>query len=632
MNSSGTSRRAGVVSPMAPTSSSCRWTAGSPANGCSWYDERGRRRRRSGRSRPRADDARGKGRAGVRPPADEGRSGLLPQPPRSGGARRGAARREGSGLQGAAGERGGARHRVARNRGGARCRRAARRGVDRSRRAARGRAGGAARVVVAVAHPRGGDRDGRHRHVNPSIRASSLRIILIRRRLIPCLSFVVCCAAPLAGQATDSLSAARRVVAAVSLAAKEYRIGVPGAPGRVTVAEEVDEARQFIEQARFDVPFLPRAARAATDSGLKQLLALIKAAAAADSVDRVAQEVGERIARSAGGAIVPLPARPPSPARGAQVYREQCANCHGDQGRGDGPKAHTVEGPPPADLTAPAAMSRLSLVDIYRKVTIGVAGTAMPQFEETLPDSDRWAVSAYTATLQFGGSATAGVFTTVRHQLDSAVAARSDRLVFSAYLTFEQVETDLRARNPGLTTRLEDEFARLQARTAAGADAAELETLHRALLADLERAERIVSDRGSGANLLVQSLMLMVREGFEAILIGGALGAIALGAAVLVILYVAINRYGMRLPMKPFFAVTGALLYYMAFVFAGQGIKDLQEAGLVGLTVLEGWPRWPQLGIYPTAQSLVLQGLLVLLLAIGLVWSRLRGRGGAPRG
>jgi len=146
-----------------------------------------------------------------------------------------------------------------------------------------------------------------------------LRIILIRRKLIPCLSFVVCFAAPLAGQATDSLSAARRVVAAVSLAAKEYRIGVPGAAGRVTVAEEVDEARQFIEQARFDVPFLPRAARAATDSGLKQLLALIKAAAAADSVDRVAQEVGERITRSAGGAIVPLPARPPSPARGAQV-------------------------------------------------------------------------------------------------------------------------------------------------------------------------------------------------------------------------------------------------------------------------------------------------------------------------
>ena len=564
-------------------------------------------------------------------------------------------------------------------------------------------------------------------------------------------------AAPLAGQATDSLSAARRVVAAVALAAKEYRVGVPGggAAGRVTAPEEVDEARQFIEQARFDVPFLPRAARAAADSGLQRLLALFAATAAADAVDRVADAVADRIARSAGGPIVPLPTRAPSPARGAQVYREQCANCHGDQGRGDGPKAATVKGPPPADLTDPAAMSQLSLVDIYRKVTIGVAGTAMPQFEETLPDSDRWAVAAYTATLQYGGSATAGVFTTVRRQLDSAVAARSDRLVFSAYLSFEQVETDLRARNAGLTSRLEDEFGRLQARVSAGAPAAELETLHRALLADLERAERIVSDRGSGANLLVQSLLLLVREGFEAILIVGALMAflgkagaadrrhevargawlavaasavtavviemlfhvtpgqrealegftmlvavavlfyvsywvlskieadrwnaflrskmqgalssesglalasvaflavyregvetilfykallssagsgevgavvagIALGAAVLLGLYVAINRYGMRLPMKPFFAITGALLYYMAFVFAGQGMKDLQEAGIVGLTVLEGWPRWPQFGIYPTVQSLALQGLLIVLLVAGLAWTRLR--------
>src|SRR2546430_6076248 len=76
--------------------------------------------------------------------------------------------------------------------------------------------------------------------------SSSLRIILIRRKLIPCLSFVVCFAAPLAGQATDSLSAARRVVAAVSLAAKEYRIGVPGAAGRGAGAGEKGEGRPVL--------------------------------------------------------------------------------------------------------------------------------------------------------------------------------------------------------------------------------------------------------------------------------------------------------------------------------------------------------------------------------------------------
>ena len=45
--------------------------------------------------------------------------------------------------------------------------------------------------------------------------------------------------------------------------------------------------------------------------------------------------------------------------------------------------------------------------------------------------------------------------------------------------------------------------------------------------------------------------------------------------------YVAIHRFGLRLPLKPFFGVTSAFLYYMAFVFAGKGIAELQEGGLV---------------------------------------------------
>src|SRR5207249_2433100 len=96
----------------------------------------------------------------------------------------------------------------------------------------------------------------------------------------------------------------------------------------------------------------------------------------------------------------------------------------------------------------------------------------------------------------------------------------------------------------------------------------------------------------SGLALASVAFLAVYREGVETILfykallssagggeVGAVVGGIALGAAVLVILYVAINRYGMRLPMKAFFGVTGAPLYYMAFVLAGQGVKDLQEAG-----------------------------------------------------
>jgi len=456
-----------------------------------------------------------------------------------------------------------------------------------------------------------------------------------------------------------------------------------------------------------------------------------------------------------GGKLERMPTRPPSLEHGRAVFAQQCTACHGAAGHGDGPKAAHLEGPHPADLADPATMSGLVPLDIYRKVTIGVAGTAMPQFEETLSEDDRWAVTAYVATLQYGGSATAATFAAVRRQLDSAVAQRSDKTVFDAYLTFEQVETDLRARDAGLTSRLEDEFATLRAKIGGGAGAAELEALHRALLGNLERAERVVSDRASAPNLVVTSFLLLLREGFEAILIVGALMAflgkagaserrhevvwgawlavlasgvtavvvellfhvsagqrealegvtmllavfvlfyvsywllskveadrwsaflkgriagavssgsglalgsvaflavyregfetilfykallssagtgeagavlvgIALGAVALVLLYLAINRWGMRIPLRPFFAVTGVLLYYMAFVFAGDGIKDLQEAGMVGLTVLEGWPRLPALGIYPTAQSLAAQGVLVVLALIALAWLRLR--------
>jgi len=73
-------------------------------------------------------------------------------------------------------------------------------------------------------------------------------------------------------------------------------------------------------------------------------------------------------------------------------------------------------------------------------------------------------------------------------------------------------------------------------------------------------------------------------------------------------------------PLKPFFGVTSAMLYYMAFVFAGKGIAGLQEAGIVTTTVVEWAPRLPVFGIYPTVQSLALQGVLVLLLIVAVAW------------
>jgi len=141
--------------------------------------------------------------------------------------------------------------------------------------------------------------------------------------------------------------------------------------------------------------------------------------------------------------------------------------------------------------------------------------------------------------------------------------------------------------------------------------------------------------RGSALALASVAFLAVYREGFETVLFFQALAAsggpgsgtwaplgagIGAGGAVLAVVYVAINRFGVRLPLKPLFAVTGALLYYMAFVFAGKGIAELQEGGAVSLTPLEWAPRVPVMGVYPTAESLAAQAVLVLLALLALIW------------
>src|SRR5207247_2082317 len=236
-----------------------------------------------------------------------------------------------------------------------------------------------------------------------------------------------------------------------------------------------------------------------------------------------------RIAAATGGALDPFPTRPPSLARGAAIYSEQCLQCHGPTGRGDGPKAKQLEGPAPASLADAQLMRNASPVDVYRKVTIGVAGTAMPGFARMRDRESAAKVVAFRRVLptaerqRYVASPAAATFSTVRRQVDSAVALRSSQLAFDAYLTFEQVETEVRARNPALAGELEDAFAALRARAAARAGPEELDAIHARLLSGLERAERLVADRGSAANLFMESFVLLLREGFEAILIVAAL-------------------------------------------------------------------------------------------------------------
>jgi len=647
---------------------------------------------------------------------------------------------------------------------------------------------------------------------------------------------------PSQAQSTDH-EPARRIIAMSSLAAKEYSEGV--VDGVVILSDEVDEARLFLEEAA-------RAARNLTpEIGLRVGTLIDSARQAVSSIappERVSALAGEMaryLDEALGGLEEPIPQLRPELSDGRRIFAQNCTECHGDGGTGDGFRAASLS-PPPASLTDAGALADQAPLDHFRKIRFGVAGTDMSGFEDKLDDTEIWSVVWYIARLRASDSVrahgrevigricpacvadphgpTIHLSGTLPHQLTDAVsnaqvtdeelwndirtaasiagepidsadavaavayartlpfaeasapgvvgvfsrvratlarAARESQQghpeaaaegAFDAYTVFESVETDVAARDPALTTNIEAGFGDFRARLARGDDPELLTQSYASLLEGLASAQAVLVRPTSSVGLFVQSFVLLVREGLEAILIVGALAAVlvrsgtpklrqgilwgvltavlasvitavlmeavfrigaaerevlegitmlvatgvlvfvsywllakvevnrwkafvtaqvrraistgsmfalagasflavyregfetvlfykalfitaegqgagaigagaALGAVVLAVVYFAISRASLRLPLRPFFAVTSAILFYMAFTFAGKGIAELQSSRLVRTTLVEWAPSIPWMGIYPTLQTLIIQLVLLALLAFGILWT-----------
>jgi len=70
-----------------------------------------------------------------------------------------------------------------------------------------------------------------------------------------------------------------------------------------------------------------------------------------------------------------------------QIYFDECAQCHGDRGKGDGPEAHTHY-EQPADLTDAVHMRTVKDGEIFYQITEG--RRPMPSFRRRLTTDQRW--------------------------------------------------------------------------------------------------------------------------------------------------------------------------------------------------------------------------------------------------
>ena|GEM_PF-744744 len=91
-------------------------------------------------------------------------------------------------------------------------------------------------------------------------------------------------------------------------------------------------------------------------------------------------------------AVNPITPTGESVARGRDLYLANCANCHGQNGAGDGPTGVGLMPPPGAIWPAVSSSSDGQLEYL---ITQGVSATAMPPFATSLTESDRWDLVNY---------------------------------------------------------------------------------------------------------------------------------------------------------------------------------------------------------------------------------------------
>jgi high-affinity iron transporter len=556
---------------------------------------------------------------------------------------------------------------------------------------------------------------------------------------------------------------AKRLSSIVSVAVEEYSKAFDDA-GKLVAPAEYAETTDFLRDAKDVAGTLKSYSAAQTRAILDTLTAAVAAKRPVAEIRAIHARFGASLGRS--GAI-DLPSAPLDTAEGHRLYSANCASCHGDKGFGEGPGGHGLA------IRPPGIGSRDSLPDMtpalaFNVISVGITGTPMAAYSESLTPQQRWNVVKYVYALRGEPmqlpTATQDVTSvdaaaqSVMSLLDSALAfailgknAEAGDRAFDAYIAFEPLETPVRAKKPALVSSMERHFADFKGAVRRN-DMEGARNARNSIEAGIPEVLELARKQSGGLGSFFQSLLIILREGFEAILVIGAvvafliktghrerlrsiwvgaiLGVLAsfgtafllkgvfaympgsreivegvtmliavvvlfsvsywliskveaakwqqfirekvnrsleegggkalalvsflavyregaetalfyqalfsegnvavplslgilAGFGLLAVIFTLFYRFGIRIPMRPFFTATSVLLYFMAFIFMGKGISELQEANVVSITMLPGFPHVPSLGIFPSLETVAAQGLLIALFIFAIVktWS-----------
>ncbi|HUO82813.1 MAG TPA: cytochrome c/FTR1 family iron permease [Gammaproteobacteria bacterium] len=376
---------------------------------------------------------------------------------------------------------------------------------------------------------------------------------------------------------------AQSIVSALDYVAIDYPEAVQA--GEIVNVDEYAEQLEFAATVRNLLQTLPaKPGRDALGDQARRLAAAIERRAPADEVAGLCRQLGADVI--AAYAINVAPSAPPEPQSAQALYVRECSSCHGLDGRGGGPVAATLE-PPPTDFHDAARARQRSLYGLFSTITLGVEGTGMVSFSRLAPAErwnlafyvaglgderarvargrELWNAGKYRDALGTlaalssrtpaemeatrGGDA-ADMMAFLRHhpevlaemQSEPLERARNEiaqageayahgrpgaaaQLALTAYLEgYELVEAPLRALDSDLALGIERDMQAFRTLISEGAPTATVAAAAEALEGRLAAAAARLDDEGlSALTVFVSGLLILLREGLEAILLLAAI-------------------------------------------------------------------------------------------------------------
>ncbi|HME61031.1 MAG TPA: FTR1 family protein, partial [Candidatus Binatia bacterium] len=194
---------------------------------------------------------------------------------------------------------------------------------------------------------------------------------------------------------------ARRLVALLDYLSTDYKNAVQD--GKVVSQDEYSEMQEFSRRSLDLFKQLKEADKtdkAGIEPVLKSLASQIENKADPKTVSEFAKSAKEKLIAAYN--IVPYPRQLPTFASGKKLYDENCAQCHGVTGKGDGSGRESMnpKTPLPANFTDPERIGGLSPFKAFNTASFGVEGTAMASFS-ALTDDQRWQLAFYVFSLRF---------------------------------------------------------------------------------------------------------------------------------------------------------------------------------------------------------------------------------------